>query len=236
MAKPLDLAQFTGEILLDGSLGAFTAGGTADPGIYTVRVTDIGIMLREGKSPSLAVTLEGVGDRPVYEYVTLPTDPNAEHYTAYQRGINSFLQACGMDLAQLPAGTRVPATWLAGFKGASAQVYYYPSLQDEAGKYVDNTQEVIWLTPDRASEITADPSKAPPRRRRGSTITQSALGTAAAAVTGGVAGRAAVMPPMPGAAATAVVPPPASVAHTHAPPLPAGPVNGRVMPPPPPVR
>ena len=234
--KPLalDNPQYANLVLtLNGELGAFSSGGLADEGWYEAKIKEIGISARDGKEPSLAVTLSGIGSGDIYTYVALPLNPNAEHFNTYQRLLNSFLLSTGYDVAQLANGTAVPLSWIAGFVGQTATVYYYPPFQGADGKLDNRSQEVFFQS--AAQRSAAESGGKPPARRNKppETLTSAdVLGHAASSV--GAAARPVMPPAAPHAPVSAPVTAPAPAAPAPAAFAPPPPASRPSLPPPPP--
>jgi hypothetical protein len=222
---PLSTPQFASlAIVLNGELGVFNPGGLADEGYYNATIKEAGLSINEGKAPSLAVTLSGIGNGDVYTYITLPTDTNAEHFVTYQRLFNSFLASTGYDVAALANGTQVNLAWIEGFIGQPSIVYYYPPHEGPDGKLLNKTQEVFFQSKDQRSAVETQTSKPPARRHaKPVTIDHNALGVGVLAAA--AASQRPVMPP-------AATPPLAAAAPAAAPAGPSAP-SAPVGPPPP---
>lgn len=163
---PLD--QFQGNVALDVSGGLLAAGGggAVPEGVYTATLTNVGIMPgRNGKSPSLTLTLSGIGGRDTYDYLNLPiVGPNGEkpeNADIYARALAQAASAFGQQVEAKDLGVFPVSALGQWFQiGAQAKVYYIPSaLSENKGadgkRIVLGKQEVTYLTAEEVAKIEA---------------------------------------------------------------------------------
>jgi len=160
---PLD--QFAGQIVLDVSGGLMApGGGRPDEGMYDVTITANGIMAgKNGKPPSLTLTLAGIGSRETYEYLNLPlVDANGnapEKADSYARVLAQAAAAFGNHVDTKDYGV-VPVAALAEWfaVGKQGKVYHIPAaLSEKPGpdgkRIVLAKDETTFLTPADVAKI-----------------------------------------------------------------------------------
>lgn len=216
--------------VVDFSLGAFDGtGGIPAEGLYEHTVKNFKVMpAKDGtKVPQLTceVHLDGT-DGFRYAYVSLPVNPNHDHYKNHQRDLITFVLCHRPDLAaQLQGQMQITADFLRTLEGARGKCYFIPPEQDEKGKViVGSKDEITFLTAERAAAIKADASKAPKRRMstRPQTVGAGSLGAVPSAMPSAVPSAipAAVPSAIPTAAPSAMPPSiPAAIPQPPTPPV-----------------
>lgn len=163
----IDLASYQGNIAVDVSGGLLApGGGMVEEGIYTATITRVGVMPgKNGKAPSLTLTLSGIGGRDTYDYLNLPVvDANGnahDNAEVYARAIGQAAAAFGANIEPKNYGV-VPVAALADWfqVGKQAKVYYIPSLLSEnkganGKRIVLSRQEVTYLTAEDVAKIAS---------------------------------------------------------------------------------
>ncbi len=136
-------------------------GTFPDEGPYTgVPITELGISTKAGADgkprTSLSVTLDINGSK-TYTYLTLPTDPAAEHYETYCKAWNRFVASVHgpAALAKLKGVPLTGKILVENFVGKKCSAFYFPPVEGSDGKLDNNSQEVTFLAADEVEAVKA---------------------------------------------------------------------------------
>jgi hypothetical protein len=136
-------------------------GTFPDEGPYTgVPITELGISAKVGQDGkqrlSLALTLDINGSK-TYTYLTLPTDPQHEHYETYCKAWNRFVVSVHgtAAVAKLKGVALNGAILKENFVGKKCNVCYFPPVEGSDGKLDNNSQEVVFLEAAEVANVKA---------------------------------------------------------------------------------
>lgn len=143
-------------------------------GFYTATISDVAVSTSGTGGPSIALTLNGIGNGVRYHYLQLPQlgadgqppteDKAARSYKGAVKGIIGTFVAAGILTEEFVAGgqtVQIEKGHFAQLKGRQIPVHYFAPLPDavDPSKVDFSTEEILILTPSMKAEADADPSK-----------------------------------------------------------------------------